>query len=236
MKPIILGLTGLLAVTAIVHAQSNVPPQATAPQTDEAQPSAPQTNTPRQLDPTDIVPAHLKKIQVEAPVSYRTNGNLVYCTVRCQNLEQRNTVYDDFGGLPKYGLAATKNPPTVTVVLVLDPGKYFSEQQNQKLGAKLKAAETNLVGQVLQKTHDGLLVALPDSQIILVTDPPNLGDGDPIKVTAFRIGTFELSDKSGTRKLVPKFTCDLAAATDYFTPTAATEAKAETKKRSEPSE
>ena len=232
VKPIFFSLSGLLAVVLMGRAQSNVAQQPAVPQ-NETPPSVTPTNAPHRLDATDIVQNRLKQLQVDVPVSYRTNGNLIFCTVHCQNLDQRNTVYDDFTGLPKYGLSATKSPPAVTIVLLLDPGRYFSEQQNQKLNTRLKTAETNLVGHVLQKIPEGLLVALPDSKLVVVTEAPNLNEGDPIKTTAYRIGALELSDKNGAKQSVPKFTCDLATATDYYTPMAATEAKTETQKRAE---
>src|SRR5262249_6526898 len=149
-----------------------------------------------------------KKADIDLPISYRTNGNLIFCTVRCNDLDQRNAVYDAFSSMAKYGLSATKNPPTVTVMILSDAARYFSEQQNQKLVAKLQKAETNIVGHVLQKIPDGLLVTLPDSQVVLVAEAPNLSDGDPIQVTAFSIGTLELIDRSGARKFIPKYTCN----------------------------
>ena len=236
MKPNLLTLSISLGIALATGAQTNPSTPAPAGQTNAAQPLAAATNGLRQSGPVEIIQNRLKQIEVEAPVSYHTNGNLVFCTIACRDLEQRNAVYDGFSNLAKYGLTATKQPPTVTVVLLLDAARYLSEQQNQKLVAKLQNVQTNLTGQVLQKTPDGLLVTLGDSQLALLTDAPNLSDGDPIKVTAFRIGAFELTDKSGTRKVLPKFTCDLAVATDRWTPLAASEAKAETQKRTELSE
>lgn len=237
MKPMVLVLPISLAAVLVLQAQTitSSPTSPPAP-TNESQPLSAPTNALHQPDPSEIIQGRLKKIDVDAPVNYRTNGNLVFCTINCRDLEQRNAVYDEFSNLPKYGLTATKNPPTVTVVLLSDAAKYLNDQQNQKLVAKLQASATNLVGQVLLKTPDGLLIALTNSEVILVTDAPNLSDGDPIKVTAFRIGTYEITDKNGARKVLRKYTCDLAAATEHWTPPAASEAKAETQKRTELSE
>src|SRR5262249_54869938 len=153
-------------------------------------PPAAQTNAVRQPEPGDIIHSRLEKLEIKAPVSYRTNGNLLFCTISCRDLDQRNAVYDGFSNIPKYGLTATKIPPSVTVVLLLDAAKYLSDQRNQKLVAKLQGSETNLVGHVIEKMQDGLLVGLPDSEVVLLTDAPNLSDGDPIKVTAYRVGTY----------------------------------------------
>jgi hypothetical protein len=43
----------------------------------------------------------------------------------------------------------------------------------------------------------------------------------------------ELIDKSGARKFIRKYTCNLAAATDHWTPLATSEAKTETQKRTD---
>ncbi|HTL56511.1 MAG TPA: hypothetical protein VL361_12580 [Candidatus Limnocylindrales bacterium] len=231
MKPTSLSLWALLASASITPAQTNSPLQDPADQT--TQTTTTQTNSASRMDPTEVVQKQLKKADIDVPISYRTNGNLVFCTVRCKDLEQRNAVYDTFSSMAKYGLSATKTPPTVTVVVLSDAAKYFSEQQNQKLVAKLQKSETNIVGHVLQKIPEGLLVTLPDSQVVLVADAPNLSDGDPIQVTAFAIGTLELIDKSGARKFIRKYTCNLAAATDHWTPLATSEAKTETQKRTD---
>jgi len=233
VKPTISVFSIIVAFVVMVRAQPNPAPQAAPRPLDE---SPAQTNILRQPAQGEIVPSRLKALEIEAPVSYRTNGNLLFCTISCHDLDQRNAVYDGFSNIPKYGLTATKNPPSVTVVLLLDAAKYLSDQRNQKLVAKLQSSATNLVGHVIEKTQDGLLVALGDSEVVLVTNAPNLSDGDPIKVTAFRIGTYEVMDKSGARKVLRKYTCDLAAATDHWTPAAASEAKAETQKRTEFSE
>lgn len=222
----------LIAATLFARAQPSPSPPPAPPQTNES-PAPAQTNALHQTDPAEIIQGRLKKLEVDAPVSYRTNGNLVFCTIACRDLEQRNAVYDGFSNLAKFGLTATKNPPTVTVVLLFDAGKYLADQRNQKLMAKLQSSETNLVGHVLQKTQDGLLVTLPEAEVVLLTDAPNLSDGDPIKVTAFRIGTYEVMDKSGARKVLRKYTCDLATATDHWVGLATSEAKAETQKRTE---
>jgi hypothetical protein len=235
VKPTILVFSITFAVAFVVQAQRNSSPPASAP-TNESQPSSAPAAPTHPSDAVGIIQARLKKVEVDAPVTYRTNGNLVFCTIPCRDLEQRNTVYDEFSSLQKYGLTATKNPPTVTVVLLLDAAKYLTDQQNQKLVGKLQNASTNLVGHVLLKTPDGLLVNMADSEVVLVTDAPNLSDGDPIKVTAFRIGTYEITDKSGARKVLRKYTCDVATATDHWAPSAAAEAKAETQKRTEVSE
>jgi len=236
VKPTTLVFSIALAGVLIVRAQPNPSSPTSAQQGDDSQPPPAQANTMRQPDPGDIVQSRLKKLEIDAPVSYRTNGNLLFCTIACRDLDQRNAVYDGFSNIPKYGLTATKNPPSVTVVLLFDAAKYLSDQRSQKLVAKLQNSATNLVGHVLEKTQDGLLVGLADSEVVLVTDAPNLSDGDPIKVTAFRIGTYEVIDRSGARKVLRKYTCDVTAATDHWTPAAASEAKAETQKRTELSE
>jgi hypothetical protein len=236
VKPTILVFSTLVAAVPMLRAQPNPASPPPARHVDLSSASPAQTNVLRQPVPADIVQSRLKDFEIEAPVSYRTNGNLLFCTISCRDLDQRNAVYDGFSNIPKYGLTATKNPPSVTVVLLVDAAKYLSDQRNQKLVAKIQNSATNLVGHVMEKTQDGLLVALPDSEVVLVTDAPNLSDGDPIKVTAFRIGTYEVMDRSGARKVLRKYTCDLAAATDHWTPAAASEAKAETQKRTELSE
>ena len=229
VKPTILSFSIFLAAIFTVRAQTNSSSVSSA----ETPASTVQTNVVHPLGPPQIIEARLKKIEIEAPVTYRTNGNLVFCTVACRDLEQRNAIYDGFSNLAKYGLTATKNPPSVTVVLLSDATKYLNEQQNQKLVAKLQGAATNLIGHVLQKISDGLLVSLTDSEIVLVTEAPNLGDGDAIKVAAFRVGNYEITDKNGVRRVLRKFTCDVAVATDHWTPMATSEAKAETQKRTE---
>ena len=235
MKPTVLTLFISLAIGLVVHAQTPSASQVSPSATNE-QSSPVLTRNPHQPGPEDIIQSRLKKLEVDAPVTYRTNGNLVFCTIRCGNLDQRNAVYDGFSNLSKYGLTATRNPPTVTVVLVLDAAKYFNDQQNRKLVSKLQSAETNLVGHVVQKTADGLIVALSDSEMVLLTDPPKLNQGDPVKVTAFRIGDYDVTDSNGVPKVIRKFTCDLAAATDHFTPMASSEAKTETQKHADVSE
>lgn len=236
VKPTSLSLWTLLASASIALAQTNPSPQDSAEATNAGQLTTASTNAPSRNDPVEPVQSRLKKADIDVPVTYRTNGNLIFCTVRCKNLDQRNAVYDTFSSMPKYGLSATRNPPTVTVVVLSDAAKYLSEQQNQKLIAKLQRAETNIVGHVLQKIPEGLLVTLPDAQVVLVTDAPALSDGDPIQVTAFSIGTLEVIDKSGARKFIRKYTCNLAAASDHWTPLATSEAKAETQKRTDSTE
>ena len=236
VKPTVLVISITLVAVLVVRGQPNPSAQTTVRQADDGQATPGQTNTLHQPDQGDVVQSRLKKLEIEAPVTYRTNGNLLFCTIACRDLEQRNAVYDGFSNIPKYGLTATKNPPSVTVVLLADAAKYLSDQRYQKLVAKLQNSATNLVGHVLEKTQDGLLVSLADSEVVLVTDAPNLSDGDPIKVTAFRIGTYEVLDRSGARKVLRKYTCDVAAATDHWTPAAAAEAKAETQKRTDLSE
>ena len=236
VKPTCLVFCITFAAILMVQAQANSPAQIASPPANQLPPASSQTNAVRQPEPADLIQSRLKNLQMEAPVTYRTNGNLLFCTISCRDLDQRNAVYDGFSNIPKYGLTATKNPPSVTVVLLLDAAKYLSDQRNQKLTAKLQSSATNLVGHVMEKTQDGLLVGLSDSEVVLVTEAPNLSDGDPIKVIAFRIGTYEVMDRSGARKVLRKYTCDLAAATDHWTPAAASEAKAETQKRTELSE
>jgi hypothetical protein len=236
VKPTVLVISITLVAVLVVRGQPNPSAQTTVRQADDGQATPGQTNTLHQPDQGDVVQSRLKKLEIEAPVTYRTNGNLLFCTIACRDLDQRNAVYDGFSNVPKYGLTATKNPPSVTVVLLVDAAKYLNDQRYQKLVAKLQNSATNLVGHVLEKTQDGLLVSLADSEVVLVTDAPNLSDGDPIKVTAFRVGTYEVLDRSGARKVLRKYTCDVGAATDHWTPAAASEAKAETQKRTELSE
>src|SRR5262249_14881688 len=236
VKPTVLVILIALLAVLIVRAQPNPSSQTRVRPADDSQATPGQTNALHQPDQGDPVQSRLKKLEIEAPVTYRTNGNLLFCTIACRDLDQRNAVYDGFSNIPKYGLTATKNPPSVTVVLLADAGKYLSDQRYQKLIAKLQGSETNLVGHVIEKVQDGLLVGLPDSEVVLLTDAPNLSDGDPIKVTAYRVGTYEVIDRSGARKVLRKYTCDLAAATGHWTPAAASEAKAETQKRTELSE
>ena len=236
VKSTMLVLSIALAGVLIVRAQPNPSSQTAVRPADDLQATPGRINALHQPDPGDVIQSRLKKLEIEAPVSYRTNGNLLFCTIACRDLDQRNAVYDGFSNIPKYGLTATKNPPSVTVVLLVDAAKYLSDQRYQKLLAKLQNSATNLVGHVLEKTQDGLLVSLADSEVVLVTDAPNLSDGDPIKVTAFRVGTYEVLDRSGARKVLRKYPCDVAIATDHWTPAAASEAKAETQKRTELSE
>jgi hypothetical protein len=188
-----------------------------------------------QVDPTAIVESRLKEIDRSPLVTYKTNDNYVFCTAHCRDLNERNAVYDAFRNIPKYGLTATKNPPTVCVVLLLDPAVYQSNQQAQKLAAHISTAETLINGKVLQKTKDGLLVTCADGHSVLITDgPPNLIDDDPISVVGYVIGTYEFSLPNGTPKTVRKYTCDRTVAVDYWAQLATAEATAEARKRAEP--
>lgn len=186
-----------------------------------------------QIDPTAIVESRLKQIAREPSVTYKTNNNYVFCTAHCRDLNERNAVYDAFRNVSKYSLTATKNPPNVCIVLLLDPRTYESNQQAQRLAAHMAGAETVINGKVAQKTKDGLLVATADGHTVLVTDGPNLIDDDAISVVGYAIGTFEFSLPNGTPKTVRKYTCDRITAIDHWTPLAAAEANAEAQKRAE---
>ena len=186
-----------------------------------------------QIDPTAIIGARLKQLALDPTVTYRTNDNYVFCTAHCRDVNERNAVYDAFRNLPKYSLTATRNPPNVCVVVLLDPSAYQSNQQAQKLGAHMSGSEAVISGKVLQKTKDGLLFTTADGHTILVTDAPNLIDDDPISVTGYAIGTYEFSLPNGTSKTVRKYTCDRTTAIDYWTPLAAAEATVEAQKRAE---
>jgi hypothetical protein len=187
------------------------------------------------IDPTAIVESRLKSIGRSPSVTYRTNDNYVFCTAHCADVNERNAVYDGFRNIPKYSLTATKEPPTVCVVVLLDPAAYQSNQQAQKLAAHVGNSETAITGKVLQKTKDGLLVAAADGHTLLVIDGPNLIDDDPISVTGYAIGTYEFSLPNGTPKTVRKYTCDRTAAIDYWAPLATAEATAEARRRAETS-
>jgi len=187
-----------------------------------------------QVDPTAIVESRLKEIGRAPSVTYKTNDNYVFCTAHCSDLNERNAVYDAFRNIPKYSLTATKNPPTVCVVVLLDPSAYQSNQQAQRLAAHVNSAEALISGKVVQKAKDGLLVTIADGHTVLVTDGPNLIDDDPISVTGYAIGTYEFSLPNGTPKSVRKYTCDRTVAIDYWSPLATAEATAEARKRAEP--
>src|SRR5437899_8342653 len=107
------------------------------------------------VDPTAVIEARLKQIARDPAVTYKTNDNYVFCTAHCRDLNERNAIYDAFRNVPKYGLTATKNPPTVCVVLLLDPSAYQSSQQNQKLASHMANSEILIAGKVLQRTKDG---------------------------------------------------------------------------------
>jgi hypothetical protein len=183
------------------------------------------------VDPTAIIESRLKEIGRSPSVTYKTNDNYVFCTAHCSDLNERNAVYDAFRNIPKYSLSATKTPPAVCVVVLLDPAAYQSNQQAQRLAAHLGSAEILINGKVLQKIKDGLLVATADGHTLLVTDGPNLIDDDAISVTGYAIGTYEFSLPNGTPKTVRKYTCDRTTAIDYWAPLATAEATAEAKKR-----
>jgi len=87
-----------------------------------------QSNAQHRADPTTTVPARLKQLGCDASVTYKTNGNLVSCTVHCRDLDQRNRVYDDFRAAKTAALSATREPPTVCIVLPLDPEAFKSQQ------------------------------------------------------------------------------------------------------------
>src|SRR5262249_49163455 len=125
------------------------------------------------------------------------------------------------------------NPPTVCVVLLLDPAAYQSSQQNQKLTSRMANSEVMIAGKVLQRTKDGLLVSTADNHLVLVVDAPNLIDDDPISVLGYFIGTYESMKNTGVQKTVRKSTCNRTAAIDYGAPLAAEEAKAEAQKRAD---
>jgi len=186
-----------------------------------------------QVDPTAIIQARLKQIDRAPSVTYKTNDIYVFCTAHCGDLNERNAVYDAFRNVPKYGLTATKKPPTVCVVLLLDPTAYQSNQQAQKLASHMAGAEMLINGKVAQKTKDGLLVSTSDGHNVLLTDGPNLIDDDSISVAGYFIGTYEFTLPNGTPKTVRKYTCDRIAAIDHWTPLAAAEANVEAQKRAE---
>jgi hypothetical protein len=186
-----------------------------------------------QVDPTAIMAARLKQIGHDPSVTYKTNDNYVYCTAHCRDLNERNAVYDGFRNVPKYGLSATKNPPTVCVVLLLDPGAYQSNQQAQKLAMHMANSEALISGKVVQKIKDGLLVSMGDGHTILVTEGPNLLDDDNISVHGYLIGEYQYSVPNGAVKTVRRYTCDRAVAIDHWAPLATAEAVAEAQKRAE---
>ena len=186
-----------------------------------------------QVDPTAIISARLKQIGHNPSVTYKTNDNYVYCTAHCSDLNERNAVYDGFRNVPKFGLSATKNPPTVCIVLLLDPAAYQSNQQAQRLAAHMANSETLITGKVAQKIKDGLLVSTGDGHTILVTDGPNLIDDDTISVPGYLIGNYEYSLPNGTLKTVRKYTCDRTTAIDHWAPLATAEATMEAQKRAE---
>jgi hypothetical protein len=185
------------------------------------------------VDPTAVMEARLKQIGRDPAVIYRTNDNYVFCTAHCRDLNERNAIYDAFRNVPKYGLTATKNPPTVCVVLLLDPAAYQSSQQAQKLASRMANSEALIAGKVLQRTKDGLLVSTSDNHLVLVVDGPNLIDDDAISVAGYYIGTYEFMQSNGVQKTVRKYTCDKNAAIEHWSPLAAEEAKAEAQKRAD---
>jgi hypothetical protein len=185
------------------------------------------------VDPTAIIEARLKQIARDPAVTYKTNDNYVFCTAHCRDLNERNAIYDAFRNVPKYGLTATKNPPTVCVVLLLDPAAYQSSQQSQKLVSHMANSELLITGKVLQRTKDGLLVSTADNHLVLVADGPNLIDDDAISVAGYYIGNYEFTQINGAQKTVRKYTCDRNAAVEHWAPLAAEEAKAEAQKRAD---
>jgi hypothetical protein len=185
------------------------------------------------IDPTAVIESRLKEIARDPAVTYKTNDNYVFCTAHCRDLNERNAIYDAFRNVPKYSLTATKNPPTVCVVLLLDPAAYQSTQQNQKLASRMANSEMPIAGKVLQRTKDGLLVSTSDNHLVLVVDGPNLIDDDAISVVGYYIGNYEFTQVNGVPKTVRKYTCDKNAAVEHWAPLAAAEAKAETQKRAD---
>ena len=80
----------------------------------------------------------LDRIKSEAEVTYRTNNNRVYCTVKCCDLKQRNLLFDAFHGTPNCAVTGIKEPPTVCVVLPLDLEQFRKEQISAALEAKAR--------------------------------------------------------------------------------------------------
>jgi len=164
-----------------------------------------------------VVESRLKSIECDAPVTYSTNRNQVSCKIECQSLDQRNRVYDAFRDMPKYGLTATKEPPAVTVILVLDPLPTIEEAER----AALDRMETRIRGTVLQKIDDGLLVKPDkDDHVVLIADGPSSKvDDDAISVSAYYMSDFsdfQYTTSQGAKKTVRKFTCDRSLARQYW--------------------
>ena len=188
-----------------------------------------QTNAPN-YDPTITVPARLRQINCDAPLTYTTNQYMIYCTIRCRDSNQLDAAYEVLRNLSKCAMTATKEPPTINVVMVLDATKFQSDQERLKVGATLDRNERQIKGKVLQSTEDGLLVAESD-HVVLVTDGPKLIDDDPISVVGYYIGDYRYTTPQGLQKTVRKFTCDKTKAAEYWSSPANAKAKAETQNR-----
>jgi hypothetical protein len=93
------------------------------------------------------VNSQLQAINCSAPVTYRTNRNLVDCTVHCRDLAERDAVYNAFRNVKKSALTSTRVPPTVCVVFSREdtPGTKPAGLQSQS-GSPATAAGTNAFG------------------------------------------------------------------------------------------
>lgn len=165
-------------------------------------------------------------------VACKTNDALVFCTIRCRDLDQRNAFYDKFSEVKKYALTATKDPPTVCIVLVYDPARFGAQQYSAAMGANLKNAETIIVGKVIQSTSDGLLVSESSGRTVFVVDGPDLIDDEHINVRAFWIGRYQYTSVNNSMKTVDKFTCDREAAVAFWKRPSEAKSKTELMRRS----
>jgi len=82
--------------------------------------------------PLALVRLRLKELQRTPPLTCRTNGGMVFCTMRCRDLEERNLLYNAFRKIPNCTITATKSPPSVCVVLPADPASFERTQETMR--------------------------------------------------------------------------------------------------------
>lgn len=195
---------------------------------------AQETQAPPGHDPFGVVDGVLKGLQrPHLKAVYKTNDNLLYATILCKDVAERNAVYDAFRSTPKYAMSAQRTPPSVCVVQVYHAPRFQVTATRAALEDLLRQAGTVIRGKVESRDRSGVLVSIGE-RVVYVVDVPGLGgivDKDPFARQAYQIGDHEYTTTDGALRHCWKYTCSVEVAADYWRPLASDAGAAETIRR-----
>jgi hypothetical protein len=185
-------------------------------------------------DPKLVVAEKLKSLGKDPKVTVKSRGNYVYFTMHCQDLAERDAIYNGFLQTTKVAMSGTKEPPTVCVIFVEDAAEYRDYNAQVELERLLNLNTMHISGKVFQVFKDGeYLISLnnEDRQVIVTDARRGMVDKDRFSDVCFYLYNTEYTTVNNAKATVWKYTASVGVARDYYRQRAEDLADTELRKR-----